>query len=111
MIDKLNCSILKATFIGILTICFSISVYAQEMEPRSYSVVPVGLHAAQLAYTFSGGDVVAGLNSPVQNLNINASVVSLGYVQTFSLFDKLARVSVGMPYAFLNGTARVFGND
>ena len=36
-------------------------VHAQEMEPRSYSVVPVGLHAAQLSYTFSGGDVVSGL--------------------------------------------------
>lgn len=111
MIDKINNTILKTTFISILTICFSISVYSQEMEPRSYSVVPVGLHAAQLAYTFSGGDVVSGLNSPIQNLNVNASVIGLGYVQTFSMFKKLGRIAVGVPYVFLNGTANVVGVD
>ena len=96
---------------GVLSFVFTTSCSAQEMEPRSYSVVPKGLHAAALSYTFSGGEVVSGLNSPVQNLDINASLISLAYAQTFSLFDKLARVSVGMPYAFLNGSARVAGND
>ena len=94
-----------------LSIIFYFSAFAQEMEPRSYSVVPVGLHAAQLSYTFSGGEVVSGLNSPLQNLNINASIIALGYVQTFSLFHKLGRISVGLPYAFLNGTAKAFGID
>jgi hypothetical protein len=111
MINPLNCPIRKTAFLSMLAMSFSFFVYAQEMEPRSYSVVPVGLHAAQLSYTFSGGDVVSGLNSPVQNLNINASIISLGYVQTFSLFKKLGRISVGMPYAFLNGTAKVVGVD
>lgn len=111
MINPMNCSIQKITFLSLLAISFSFSVFAQDMEPRSYSVVPVGLHAAQLSYTFSGGDVVAGLNSPVQDLNINASIISLGYVQTFSLFKKLGRIAVGMPYAFLNGTAKAYGID
>ena len=106
-----DCPMLKTAFFSICAVCFSFSVFAQELEPRSYSVVPVGLHAAQLSYTFSGGDVVSGLNSPVQNLNINASIISLGYVQTFSLFKKLGRIAVGVPYAFLNGTARVVGMD
>jgi hypothetical protein len=92
-------------------IIFYFSAFAQDMEPRSYSVVPVGLHAAQLSYTFSGGEVVSGLNSPLQNLNINASIIALGYVQTFSLFHKLGRIAVGLPYAFLNGTAKAFGID
>jgi hypothetical protein len=100
--------IILACFISFV---FTVSGYAQEMEPRSYSVVPKGLHAAVLSYTFSGGDVVTGLNSPLQNLNINASLIGLGYAQTFSLFDKLARVAVAMPYAFLNGSASVMGND
>jgi hypothetical protein len=107
----MNCSIQKTVFLSLLAISFSFSVFAQDMEPRSYSVVPVGLHAAQLSYTFSGGEVVSGLNSPLQDLNINASIISLGYVQTFSLFKKLGRIAVGMPYAFLNGTAKAYGLD
>jgi hypothetical protein len=100
-----------ATLLGMLATTLPSTVYAQEMDPRSYSVIPVSLHAAQVSYTFSGGDVVSGLNSPVQNLNINASIISLGYVQTFSLFKKLGRIAIGMPYAFLNGTAKVVGVD
>jgi len=111
IVNSMNCSMQKTAILIIWAMSFSFSGFAQEMEPRSYSVVPVGLHAAQLSYTFSGGDVVSGLNSPIQNLNINASVISLGYVQTFSLFNKLARIAVGMPYAFLNGSARVVGVD
>ena len=111
MINPMYCSIQKMVFFSLLAISFSFSVFAQDMEPRSYSVVPVGLHAAQLSYTFSGGEVVSGLNSPLQDLNINASIISLGYVQTFSLFKKLGRIAVGMPYAFLNGTAKAYGLD
>ena len=111
MINPMYCSIQKTVFLSLLAISFSFSVFAQDMEPRSYSVVPVGLHAAQLSYTFSGGEVVSGLNSPLQDLNINASIISLGYVQTFSLFKKLGRIAVGMPYAFLNGTAKAYGLD
>jgi hypothetical protein len=107
----MNDSIRIAVLLFILTMTLVKSVFSQDMEPRSYSVVPVGLHASQLSYLFSGGDVVSGLNSPVQNLNINASIISLGYVQTFSIFNTLARVSVGMPYAFLNGSAKVIGVD
>jgi hypothetical protein len=107
----MNSRIQKTAVFSMLAISFSFSVIAQEMEPRSYSVIPVGLHAALLSYTFSGGDVVAALNSPLQNLNINASIITLGYVQTFSFFKKLARIGVGMPYAFLNGSARVVGVD
>ena len=111
MNNQVNRPVQKTAFISIWAICFSFAVYAQEMEPRSYSVVPVGLHAAQLSYTFSGGDVVSGLNSPLQDLNINASIITLGYVQTFSLFHKLGRIAVGVPYAFMNGTAKAFGID
>lgn len=107
----MNCPIQKTAFISILAICFSFSVFAQEMEPRSYSVVPIGLHAVELSYTFSGGDVVSGLNLPLQDLNINASIIALGYVHTFSIFKKLGRIAVGMPYAFLNGTAKAYGID
>lgn len=84
---------------------------AQDLEARSYAVVPKGLHAAALSYTFSKGDVVADITSPVQDLDITTSIIGLGYVQTFSLFKKLARVAVSQPFGFLDGTAKVFGSD
>ncbi len=84
---------------------------AQEIEPRSYAVVPKGLHAMALSYTFSSGNVITAGSSPVQSLNVTNNVFNLGYVQTFTLFDKLARVAVSMPFGFLNGTAKFQGID
>jgi hypothetical protein len=94
-----------------LVLVISGSIRAQEMEPRSYADVPKGLHAAALSYTFSQGNVISDFTSPVQDLNVTTSAINIGYVQTFALFKKLARVSVGMPYGFLNGSAKFYGND
>jgi hypothetical protein len=86
-------------------------IQAQDLEARSYSVVPKGMHAAALAYTFSKGDVVADFTSPVQDLKVTTSIISLAYVQTFVMFNKLARIQVLPSYGFLNGTAKVYGDD
>lgn len=94
-----------------LAILIAGQISAQDLEARSYAVVPKGLHAAALSYTFSKGDVVADATSPVKNLDITTSVIGLGYVQTFSMFNKLTRLAVSLPYGFLDGKAKVYGSD
>jgi hypothetical protein len=84
---------------------------AQEMEPRSYAVVPAGLHAAAISYTYTNGDVISDFTSPVQDLKVSTSTILLGYVQTFALFNKLARIAVAMPAGYLSGTAKFYGDD
>src|SRR5450432_3557952 len=86
-------------------------VNAQEMEARSYAVVPSGLHAMALSFTYSSGNVITEGSSPVQDLNVTNQVFNLGYVQTFSFFKKLARISASLPYGFLDGTAKFQGID
>ncbi len=97
--------------IFILVSVISSRIRSQEIEPRSYAVVPAGLHAMALSYTFSSGNVVMAGSSPIQNLNVTNNVFNLGYVQTFKFFEKLARVAVSMPFGFLNGSAIFQGID
>jgi hypothetical protein len=97
--------------IFIIVIMISNRTRSQELEPRSYAVVPTGLHAMALSYTFSSGNVIMAGSSPLQNLDVTNSVFNLGYVQTFTFFDKLARVAVSLPFGFLNGTATFQGLD
>ena len=89
----------------------STAIHAQDLEPRSYAVVPKGLHAAALALTYSSGNIVTEGSSPLQNLDVTNKLISAAYVQTFGLFNKLARVSASLPYGFLNGTADFHGVD
>ena len=86
-------------------------IFAQDLEARSYSVVPKGMHAAALSYTYSKGNIITDFASPIQDLDVSTSAINLGYVQTFALFNKLARIQVAMPYGFLSGTAKYHGVD
>jgi hypothetical protein len=101
----------KHSLVCCLALILSGIIQAQDMEPRSYAVVPTGLHAAAISYTFSSGNVITEGSSPVQDLKVTNNVLNLGYVQTFTIFNKLARVSAGMPYGFLDGTAKFRGED
>jgi hypothetical protein len=94
-----------------LALILSGALRAQDLEPRSYAVVPAGLHAAAFSYTYSNGNVITDGSSPVQDLKVTNNVLNLGYVQTFSLFNKLARVAASFPYGFLSGTATFRGED
>jgi hypothetical protein len=86
-------------------------VTAQELEPRSYTVIPSGFNMAMMAYTISHGDVVADATSPVQNLVLTSSIISAAYVRSFGLFGKLGKVQMLLPFTFLNGTAQLQGSD
>ena len=74
-------------------------------------MVPKGMHAAALSYTYTSGNIITDFPLLLQNLKVNTSIVNLGYVQTFSLFNKMARIQVAQPYGFLNGSATVNGAD
>ena len=101
----------KTITVFALALCLCERIRAQDLEARSYSVVPKGMHAAALSYTFSKGDVVADFTSPVQDLQVTTSIVNLAYVQTFALFNKLARIQAVVPYGFLDGSAKFYGMD
>ena len=101
----------KSCIVCSLVFFISGTICAQDMEPRSYAVVPKGLHAAALSYTYSQGNVVSDFTSPVQDLYVTTSVINIGYVQTFGFLNKLCRVSASLPYGFLTGTAKAYGND
>jgi len=85
--------------------------YGQELDPRSYSVLPKGLNAAALGLSYSTGNVITDFTSPIQNLDIQTYIVSAAYFRTFSIFNKLSRIAIALPYGYLDGTAKAFGID
>ncbi|MFI5154159.1 MAG: transporter [Chitinophagales bacterium] len=100
---------------NLLTFVFFLSesmcMHAQDLEARSYSLVPKGMHAAALSYTYSKGNIISDFASPIQDLQVNTSSITMVYVQTFTIFNKLARIQGVMPYSFLRGTAKFYGAD
>jgi len=71
---------------------------AQELEPRAYRALPVGLHFGLLVYGFSTGNVVVDPTTPVQGLELDVSTLTAGYLTTFPLFNRSSAFSIVLPY-------------
>jgi Putative MetA-pathway of phenol degradation len=79
---------------------------AQQMEPRSYSNVPIGLNFVIAGYAHSRGDVLLDPSLPVEDANAKVDTLILGYARTLALWGQSGTLSVVLPYASLsaNGT-------
>jgi hypothetical protein len=73
------------------------STSAQVLEPRLYRNAPTGLNAVAFGYSFSHGSLEFDPALPIEEAGGNGSVVPLGYVRTFGLFSKSAKLEVVVP--------------
>ena len=99
-------------------ICFLVVFYifagrvqGQELEPRSYAALPSNLSVIALQAGTMSGNVVMDAALPIKNLDVTTYIFGLGYVRTFGLGGKLARVAVSLPFAAISGAAQVNGRD
>ncbi|MBB5460287.1 transporter [Paraburkholderia sp. Cpub6] len=84
---------------------FSTLASAQELEPRTYSAVPVGTNFVVLDYARSSGGVSLDPAIPITDLQATINTYSLGYSHSFGVAGHVASVAVSVPYsnADLNG--------
>ena len=92
---------------------FMISQFAisQELEPRAYAALPKNLNAIVLVYGLSSGNVLTDPTSPIADFKITAHTAIGAYVRTFALGNKLARIQVGVPFAYMVGKLQIDGRD
>ncbi|NCD72099.1 transporter [Mucilaginibacter sp. R11] len=86
-------------------------VSGQELEPRSYAALPTNLNALAIVAGISNGNVLTEPSLPINNLDVTLYSGGLGYVRTFGIGDKLARISASLPFATISGSAQLNGRD
>lgn len=89
--------------------CFTAS--AQDLEPRAYSNLPKGMNVLALAYGLANGNIISDPGAPISGLKITTNNLGAGYVHTFGLLNKLARVQVIVPFVAMTGSLKVYGKD
>ena len=98
----------------ILTILFCFTAFisiAQDLEPRAYANVPKGMNVVSVVYAYSTGDVLTDPSLPIEGFKITAHNFGAGYVHTFALANKLARIQVVVPSALMSGNLKINGRD
>jgi len=87
------------TYICLLYLCSSTSS-AQELTPRAYWPAPKGTIVAVLGYKYSFGDILTDPSIPVFGVDSKIHVAYVGYIQTFSLFNRTTNLLIELPYTW-----------
>ncbi len=69
----------------------SSSAVGQELEPRSYTNVPIGQHFLVVGLARSEGQVTPSPTVPVKDVDLTIDAMAIGYLNTFSLFGSSAK--------------------
>lgn len=98
----------KISIAAIIILCnFTL---AQDLEPRVYANMPKDIHVLVGSYGYMKGDVVSEPNLPIEDFIIKSNNFAVGYMHTFGVANKLARVQVVLPYVLMDGKATVNGD-
>jgi hypothetical protein len=99
--------------VAVLTVAtlagLSMDARAQELEPRRWSNVPVGLNFVAFAYSYSTGNILLDTTLPIEDLQADISGAALRYVRTLDLGGVSATVDATVPFTSADFSAIVDG--
>jgi len=81
----------------------------QDLEPRNYANIPVGLNFLIAGYGHTAGGVATDSALPIQDVQVEVHSAVLAYVRSLDVFGKSAKVDVVLPYASAFGSATAIG--
>ncbi|MBV4356947.1 transporter [Pinibacter aurantiacus] len=102
---------MKTAFLFSLLCLLCNLCYTQELEPRAYAALPKNLNSLAFVYGLTKGNVLTDPSLPIKDMKANVNSLTLGYVHTFGLANKLARVQIVLPYMILSGKLKLNGVD
>jgi len=88
-----------ASIIFLILLCTA-GAQAQELEPRAYSISPVGTNFVLFAYSRSKGDVLFDPNLPVEDVKASINATSFVFVRAFDFFGRTGQIGVALPYVW-----------
>jgi hypothetical protein len=98
----------------VLTVCALMAIAfnagAQDIEPRAYSNVPVGVNFLAAGYGYTQGGLPSDPSLPITNADLNTSSAVLGYARALGLGGKSGMFEVLVPHVWLSGSADFAGN-
>lgn len=87
------------------------ATFAQELEPRSLTNVPVGVNFAVVGYGYSAGDILLDPAVPIEDLDAKLHMIVGGYVRSIDFFGRSGKVDVIVPFAAGDWKGVVSGRD
>lgn len=99
-------SIIKAT--AFLTLALAVGAAdapAQEIEPRAFSNIPIGVEFLIAGYGYAEGGLVTDPTLPLRNANLRTHTTVFAYARSLDIWGQSGKFDVILPYSWLSGTA------
>ncbi len=102
---------LKMIFLGCAFILLRLHtpIQAQDLEPRTYTNLPVGLNFVLAGYAYTSGGVLFDPAVPLENANIKIHGTVLAYARSIKIGKMSSKIDMILPYAWLSGSAEFQG--
>ncbi len=101
--------IIRCTAFGISFLWVISAVQAQDLEPRSYTNLPIGLNFAALGYLHSEGEVSPSPGAAISDASLTIDTLVLAYARTFSLAERSAKLDLALARSCFQGSAMLNG--
>ena len=85
------------------------AAHAQELEPRAYSNLPMGLNFLATGYAHSKGGLSTDPSLPLTDAHLQIDTGVVAYVRGVDFWGSSGKVDIIAPYSHLSGTALVAG--
>lgn len=82
-----------------LAILVGTNIFAQDVEPRRWTPLPLGIHVLGAGYGLTDGDIFFDPLLQVEDVTVQVNSFIVQYVQPFKIGKKLARLDVLIPYS------------
>jgi hypothetical protein len=90
-----------------VALAFAGSVCAQQLEPRAYANLPIGLNFLLVGYTYSQGDVLFDPSLPVSDAKARVNTLILGYVRSLDIGGRSGSIGLAVPYAGIDASGQI----
>ena len=82
-----------------------------DIEPRSYSNIPVGFNFLLAGYSYMKGSVAFAPTVPISNAKLETNSSVFAYVRSLDIWGKSGKLDIIIPEAWIAGQAEVEGEQ
>ena len=82
---------------------------AQDLEPRAYANLPIGLNFVVGGYGYAQGALATDPSLPLRDAELDVHTFLVAYARSLSVFGLSAKVDAVLPYSWLSGDATFAG--
>ena len=101
----------KTPLIFCISSLLCVSLFAQDLEPRRWTVMPAGMNVISLGYGHTSGDLFLDPVLEAEDVEVSVETLYAVYVRSFKLGDMPSRIDILIPWQSIQWEGLLRGKE